>query len=193
MQGIVYGLGDTVFTFTESGTHDGYATIFQDGLDISKVQVDRTAHGDNLGNALGGNREGIISFAEGVHKGKVGIYFAQAFVVDNQQGVNMLGDAFHAVQCLDDFLLSFEDKGDGDDTDSQDIHFLRDAGNDRGGSGSGSSSHSGGDEYHLGAVVQLAFDIFYAFFGGVACPFGTVAGSKPLGDATAQLQFHRNG
>ena len=35
-------------------------------------------------------------------------------------------------------------------------------------------------------------DIFYTFFGGVACPFGTVAGSKPLRDATAQLQFHRD-
>ena len=105
----------------------------------------------------------------------------------------MLGDTFDAVQCLDDFLFSFEDKGDGDDTDSQDIHFLRDAGNDGGGSGSGSSSHSGGDKYHFGAVVQLVADVFYTFFGGVACPFGTVAGSKPLGDATAQLQFHRNG
>ena len=62
-----------------------------------------------------------------------------------------------------------------------------------GGSGSGSSSHSGGDKYHFGAVVQLVADVFYTFFGGVACPFGTVAGSKSLCDATAQLQFHRNG
>jgi len=35
-----------------------------------------------------------------------------------------------------------------------------------------------GDESHLGAVVQLFFDIVNTFFGGVACPFGTVAGSN---------------
>ena len=192
MQGIVDCFRHTIFSFAESGTHDCYSTIFQDGFHIGKVKIDCTPHGNNLGNALGSNGKSIIGFAEGVHKSKVGVYFAQAFVVDNQQGINMLGDTLYAVQCLDNFLFSFEDKGDGDDTDSQNIHFLRNAGDDRCSSCSGSSSHSGGDEYHLGAVVQLVSDIFYTFFGGVACPFGTVAGSEPLRDATAQLQFHRD-
>ena len=104
----------------------------------------------------------------------------------------MLSDTFHAVQRLDNFLFPFEDKGDGNDTDCQNIHLLCDAGNDRGCAGSCSTTHSGSDEYHLGAVVQLVSNVFYTFFGGIACPFGTVAGPKTLCDATAQLQFHRN-
>ena len=193
MEGIVDSFGDTVLAFSESGTHDGYTTVFQDGLHIGKVQIHRTTHGDYLGDTLCSDGKRIIGLAESIHEGKVGIYFAQALVVDDQQGIYVLGDTFDAVQCLNNFLFSFENKWNGDNTYCQNIHLLRNAGDDRGGSGSGSSSHSGSDEYHLGAVVQLFFDIVNTFFGGVACPFGTVAGSKSLCDATAQLQFHRNG
>ena len=193
VQGVIDGFRHTVFSFTESSTHDGYSAIFQDGFHIGKVKVDRTAYGDNLGNALGGDGKRVVGFTEGIHESKVGVYLTQAFVVDDQQGIYVLGDALHTVQCLDDFLFSFEDKRDGDDADSQDIHLFRDAGNDRSSSGSCSTPHSGSDEHHLGAIVQLVSDIFYTLFGGVACPFGTVAGSKPLCDATAQLQFHRDG
>ena len=84
MQRIIDCFGYPIFSFTESGTHDGYSTIFQDSLHIGKVQIDRTAHGDNLGNTFGSDGECIIGLAECIHKGKVGIYFAQAFVVDNQ-------------------------------------------------------------------------------------------------------------
>ena len=193
MQGIVDCFRHTIFSFAESGTHDCYSTIFQDGFHIGKVKIDCTPHGNNLGNALGSNGKSIIGFAEGVHKSKVGVYFAQAFVVDNQQGINMLGDTLYAVQCLDNFLFSFEDKGDGDDADSQNIHFLRNAGDDRGGSGSGSSSHSGGDKYHFGTVVQQRFDFFATLFGGFSGTFGTVSGTQSLGNRTPQLQFYGDG
>ena len=111
MQGIVDCFRHTIFSFAESGTHDCYSTIFQDGFHIGKVKIDCTPHGNNLGKCLGCDGKSIIGFAEGVHKSKVGVYFAQAFVVDNQQGINMLGDTLYAVQCLDNFLFSFEDKG----------------------------------------------------------------------------------
>jgi len=42
----------------------------------------------------------IIQALDGVEEGKVGIYFAQALVVDDQQGIYVLGDTFDAVQCL---------------------------------------------------------------------------------------------
>ena len=84
MQGIIDCFRHTIFSFAESGTHDRYSAIFQDGFHIGKVEVDRTTHGDNLGNALGSDGKSVIGLAEGIHKGKIGVYFAQAFVVDNQ-------------------------------------------------------------------------------------------------------------
>ena len=84
MQGVVDSFGDTILTFTESGTHNCHTTIFQNSLHIGKVQVDCTTHRNNLGDTLGSNGKCVISFAESIHKSKVGIYFAQAFIVDNQ-------------------------------------------------------------------------------------------------------------
>ena len=42
MQGIVDCFCHTIFSFAESGTHDCYSTIFQDGFHIGKVKIDWT-------------------------------------------------------------------------------------------------------------------------------------------------------
>ena len=84
MQGIVDSFGHTTFTFAETGTHDSHTTIFEDGFHICKVKVHCSAHGDNLGNTFGSDRQCIICLAESIHERKVGIYLTQAFVIDNQ-------------------------------------------------------------------------------------------------------------
>ena len=84
VQGIVDGFRHTTFTFAEAGTHDGNATVFEDGLYICKVQVHRSTHGDDFCNTFGGDGQRIICLAKSIHKRKVGIYFAQTLIVDNQ-------------------------------------------------------------------------------------------------------------
>ena len=66
----------------------------------------------------------------------------------------MLGDTLYAIQCLDDFLFSFEDERDSYDTYSQDIHLLGDTGYNRSSTGSCSPSHSCSDKYHFGTIIQ---------------------------------------
>ena len=105
----------------------------------------------------------------------------------------MLGDTFHAIQRLDNFLFTFEDKRYGDDTDGENVHLLGYAGNDGSSSRTCSATHSGGDKYHFGTVVQQRFDFFATLFGGFSGTFGTVSGTQSLGNRTPQLQFYGDG
>ena len=193
MKGIIDGFRHTVFAFTESGTHDGYATIFQYRFYIGKVQVHRTAHSDDLCNALGCDGKGVIRFAKRIHERQVGIDLPQPFVVDHQQSIYMLGDTLYTVECLNYLLFTFKNERDSDNADGQYIHFFCNAGDDRGCTRSGSSSHTCSDEYHFRTVLQQRLDIFDALFGGIPRTVRTVTGSKTFGDITSQLQFHRYG
>ena len=85
---------------------------------------------------------------------QVGIDLAQTFVVDYQQSVHVLAHLFHAVERLQDFFLAFKQERDGNDSYRQDIFLLGNPGNYRGGSCSGSPTHSGGDKYHFCSVVK---------------------------------------
>ncbi|MPM34235.1 hypothetical protein SDC9_80817 [bioreactor metagenome] len=187
MQGVINGFGHTAFAFAEACTHDGYATIFQDGFNVGKVEVHGSSHGDNLCNTFGGNGECIIGFSESIHEGQIRINFAQAFVIDDQQGINVLCNAFNTVQRLNNFLFSFENERNGYNTYGQYIHFFSNTGNNRSSTCSCSATHTGGYEHHLGSVVQQIFNFFNAFFGGVFCPVGAVTCTESFGYGTPQL------
>ena len=179
-----------VVSFAVSCTHDGYAAVFQYGFHIVEVEVDLAVQGDDFGNTLGGNRKGVVGFVESVVYGEFAIYFAQFLVVDNQQGIHMLADFFHAVQCLVYLLVALPTERDGDDTDSQDVHFFGGLCNDGRCTRTCTTTHSGGDEDHFRAVVQHGLDVFDTFFGCLTGTGGTVSGSQTF---FAELQLHRNG
>ena len=89
----------------------------------------------------------------------------------------MLADFLNAVQCLVYLLVAFPTERDGDDTDRKDIHFLCGLRDDGSGTGTSTTTHSCGDEYHLGAIVQHIPDVVYTFFCGFAGACRTVSGT----------------
>ena len=57
-----------------------------------------------------------------------------------------------------------------------------DAGYDGCGAGAGAAAHAGGDEHHLGLVVEEGADAVLAFFGELSAHFRLVAGAVALAD-----------
>ena len=82
------------------------------------------------------------------------------------------------VECLVDFAVTFEQEGNGYDTYRKNAHGLGFAGNDGGCTGSGTTAHTGSDEYHFGAVVEHGADLFHTFLGCLTGACRTVAGSE---------------
>ena len=186
VKSICDGLCYTAFSFSEACTHNGDASVFQNGLDVVKVKVDRTAQGNDFSNALGCDGECVIGFTECIHYADIGINVAQAFVVDHQQGIDMFAHLFHAVQGLVDLFVAFEYEGDCNNTYCQDVHFLGSFGNNRCSTGSGTSTHSGCDKGHPAAVVQHFLYIFQALFGSSTRTFRTVTGTEAF---ASELDF----
>ena len=134
--------------------------------------------GDDFGNTLGGYRKGVVGLVERVVHGQLAVYLAQLFIVDDQQGIYVLADFLYAIQCLVYLLVALPAERDGDDADGQDIHFLGGLCNDGCGTRTGTTAHSGSDEYHLGAVVQHILDVFDTLFCCLAGTGGAVSGSQ---------------
>ena len=140
--------------------------------------------GDDLCNGLGCYGESVIGFAKGIEERQVGIDLAQAFVINNEQGIYVFRHLLNTIESLVNLLVALEAEGNGNDTYSEDIHLLADTGDDRSSTCAGAAAHTCGDEGHAGAIVQHIMNVVDAFFGSGACLFGTVAGSESF---TAQL------
>ena len=147
-------------------------------------------NGDNLGNRLGGHAQRVVGLSESIEHGQLGIDLAQAFIIDNQQGIHVFRHLFHAVEGLVDLLRSFETEGNGDDTHREDAHLLGDAGNDGGCTSARAATHTGGDEGHLRAVAEHVLHILNAFLGSLTGFLGFVTGSKAF---LTQLQMYGYG
>ena len=80
----------------------------------------------------------------------------------------MLGHFFHTVESLIYLSVSFKLEWDSYDADRKYVHFLAYACNDWSGTGSCSTTHTGCDESHLGAVIEHIADVVNAFFGSFA-------------------------
>ena len=102
------------------------------------------------------------------------------FVVDHQDSVDIFAHLLGAVERLENFLLPLEKEGDGDDADCQHTFLLGDTGNDRSGSRTCSATHTGGDEHHLGLVVEELGDLLGTFLGGQTGHFRVVSGSESV-------------
>ena len=90
-------LAHTSFTLSESSTHDGHTTVFQHRGHILEVEVYNTMYRNNFGYALGGHGQRIVCLGKGIQHRKLRINLAQAFIIDNQQRIDMLGYFLHPV------------------------------------------------------------------------------------------------
>ena len=79
---------------------------------------------------------------------------AETLVVDDEEGIDFLGEQVKAVESLVDLLLAFEKEGDGHDTDREDAFLLGFVGDDRRCTGSCAAAHTCGDEHHAGVGIK---------------------------------------
>ena len=90
----------------------------------------------------------------------------------------MLADSLNTIKCLVYLFVAFKQERDSNDTHRKYTHLLSGFGDDRSGSGSGTTSHTCGDEYHFASIIQHTLNIVYALFGSLARSFRTVSGSQ---------------
>ena len=161
---LVHGLAGAVVTFGHGGTHDGYATVSHYGIDILEVNVYVAGHGDNFRDAFGGGGQDVVCFGESILKAEVAVDLAQFVVADYDEGVNVVFQFFEAFHSVGGAAATFEGEWEGDDPYRQDAHFAGGLGDDWGGAGTRSTTHSGGDEEHTAIVVEVFLYFLDAFF-----------------------------
>ena len=98
----------------------------------------------------------------------------------------------HTAQRLFNFLAHFEFEGDGYNTNGEYAHLLGYLGHNRCRTGSCTTTHTGRDECHLGAVVKEPLYLFAALLGGHMCYGRVVSRTKSLGHGLSKLHLHRN-
>ena len=156
---------------------------------ILEVEVHVAVAGNELGNGACGVAQGVVGLAESVEPVEVGVDFGQLLVVDQQQGVDVFAHLLGAVESLEDFFLPLEEEGDGYDADGEHPLFLGDACHHGSGARAGASAHAGGDEHHLGLVVEERGDVVGALLSGEAGYLGVVARAETLGGGGADKEF----
>ena len=146
-------------------------------------------HRNDFGNAFGCHAQRVVCLGKGIDDGQFGINLAEAFVVDDQKGIYVLGYLLDAVQRLIDLLVSLELEGNGDDADGQDACILRALCNDGSSASACAAAHACCDEDHAGTVVEHLADVVDAFLSTLTSHCGVVAGTKAV---LAQLQVVGN-
>ena len=73
--------------------------------------------------------------------------------LDGFIGGFMLAYLFYSIKCLNNFLFTFEKERNGNNTHSEDVHFLGCFCNDRSSTGSSSSPHSCSNENHFCSIT----------------------------------------
>ena len=145
---------------------------------------------NNLGNALCGDAQRVVGFCKSLHYREVGINLSEAFIIDNQQRIDVLSHRFDTIERLINFASALKSERNGNDTHRKDTQLFCYPGNNWRSSGSRSSTHSGGNENHLGTIVQYITNVIDALFGCNSCSFGSVSGTKAL---LSQLQMYGYG
>ena len=188
VEGIFDGFGDAVFAFAVSAADDSHAAVAQGGVHILEVEVDFTVHVDEVGNRACGCRQRVVGFAEGCKEVHVGINLGEAFVVDDENGINIFAHLLGAVERLENLFVAFEEEWDCYDADGEHAVVAGNASHHRGGTGACSATHTGGDEHHLGFVVKQGGNLVGAFFGCCLSHLGVVAGTQALTGVRADEQ-----
>ena len=183
------GLCHTSLALSESGTHDRHPTIGEDGLDILIVKSHLAVHGDDFRDALGCIAERVVRNGKRLGHGLSLIDLVETLVVDHEERIDVLVDFVHTVECLVDFSLALPFERYSHDSHGEDVHLARHPGNDRSGTRACSTTHTSGDEHHLGSVVEHRPDLRYALLSRLSRLLRPVAGSKSF--AELELVRHR--
>ena len=183
--------GRLVLTGCGTGADVCKASILHHRSHISKVQIDKARHGNQLGDI--GNRltQNVICDSKRIFKGN--LLFGnelQALVGDNNERVHIFAHVFNAIQRLFQTLFALERKRTGHNTDGQHTHRTGDFGNDWCGTGAGTAAHASGDKYHVRAF-ECRSNFVLALLGCFLAAQRVGASALSLGDFLTNLNLGR--
>ena len=112
----------------------------------------------------------------------------QAVVRNDDEGVDLVAQAFDARRRPATPGGALEGERPGDDTDGQRAEGARDAGDDRGTAGAGAAALAGGDEDHVGALEDL-LDLLAVVFRRLAPDFGVGTGAEAAGQLATDVEL----
>ena len=116
----------------------------------------------------------------------------QPFVGDGDHRVHALAELIEAPLGLGQALPAFELERLGDHGDRQRAELAGQAGDDRGGAGSGAAAEAGGYEHHVRTVERLD-QLLGVLERRLAPDVGVGAGAESLGQLRTDLQLVRRG
>ena len=143
-------------------------------------------NGDYLCNTLSCYGEGVVSLSKGLHHRQLTIDGAQAFVIDDEEGIDILSHFLNTVESLVDFACTLEFERNSNNTYGKDIKGTAFACYNWCCTCSGTTTHAGCDKRHAGAVIEHVTNLLDTLFGSIAGPFRAVAGTKAF---LTQLQM----
>lgn len=129
-----------------------------------------------------------VGSLEGIQqRGVLAQHRQQLLVGDGNQGIDLFGQRLDPGHRDLHAALALERERLGDHRDRQDVHLLGDLRHHRGGTGTRTTAHAGGDEDHVGALQQI-LDAFTVLQCSLATDRRIRPGPQALGDVAAQLQ-----
>ena len=160
---------------------DSHAAILQHRADIVEIGVDLAAQLDDIDYAACCHAEGVVGHLESLNGRLGGIDLKHALIVDDHEGIDMLGHLLEAQQGLVDAVHALIEEGYGNDAHGEDAHLPGYAGNDGCSSSAGASAEASGDKDHAGAVAKEGADIIGAILGGELPLAGITTHAKAVG------------
>ena len=180
------------FAFGDAGPHEGGAAVGHDGLDVGKVDVDKAMTEHNVADAANGVAEDFVGELEGAIKseGLVGALhdIHELLVVHHDHGVDRSTEVRDTLGSERTAALAFELERLGDHGHGKDAHFAGNVTHDRSGTRTGTTTHAGSNEDHVGALHGF-LEFFDVFFGSLAANLRLHAGTESLGKLLANLDL----
>ena len=146
----------TLLTDPCADTHQGTSGILHNGAHIREVDVDDARLRDDVGDAFDGLLQDIVAHCEGVPDAGLAANDREELVVGNDDesvnGFAQLCEALFGESCA---LCSFKTKGSRDNADRQRAELACEFGDDRCCARARASTHSTGNENHVGTFERL--------------------------------------
>ena len=153
---LLHSLQSLLVSFGMSDSDMGDPFVCHDGLHIGKIQVDQSWYIDQVRDPLNSLLQNLIRLTQGIRHSGPSVYDLQKLVVRNHdQGIHALLETLNSAQGIRHTCLGLKTERLGHHTYGQDPHILRQTGNHRSRSGTGTASHTTGDENHISSLHRL--------------------------------------
>src|SRR5829696_134903 len=188
--GVLGRFGRAVLAAGLADAHQRGAGLVHDRPNVGEVQVDDPGDGDQVSDPLHALAQNVVGLAEGLEDAGATLDDGQQLLVgDDDERVDLLAQALHALLGLAAALGALEGEGTRDDAHGEGADLLLgDLGDHRGGAGARSAALAGGHEHHVRALERL-LDLVAALVGRAVADLGVRAGAQAARELVADLQL----